>query len=247
MKLPDFKIYWIQYLRLFAILWFIFLRYLYPSDFVYSDNLFLLLLIIPLLHPIRSMMAGKEDMISFLELRVNKDGSYSYGIGTMLNLLSIIILAIVSSNVGYTSQWLAPSLLLLFLIFFILTAISKGTSLSKEVFFGKLRPKSWLTIYVVLVTSLYTYSGIFGANVYFDFSKPQIFQVKVVDKRNVTGGLPRQTGSIYYIKLAPWGSQNHETEIKVSKNTYERLVIGQFANVQSKIGLFSAPWYFVEY
>jgi hypothetical protein len=98
--------------------------------------------------------------------------------------------------------------------------------------------KWWIYSALILNVSIYSYGGTYAANCAYDFSQPTVYKTKVLDKRVYRGKHIRR-----YVKIAPWGHHYDTEEIRVGKEQYDELNVGDSIAIDLKQGLFNIPWF----
>jgi hypothetical protein len=93
----------------------------------------------------------------------------------------------------------------------------------------------------VLAAIMYGIGAAILLNVELDHSTPLTYTTVVKDISTDRG---RVTG--YYLTLGPWAPKTSGNRIRVTKDFYNRLRVGDSINVQLYPGEFNIPWYEVE-
>lgn len=130
----------------------------------------------------------------------------------------------------HTLQWkpiLVFSALLAACLVFVLASADRG-----------LRQRPWVILPLLIFSALYMSGLIVAADSVLDRSRPQTYQVTVLDKHLSTG-----KSTTYYLHLKPWGPETHETQVTVSHSLYNSIPIGESVCVFLYSGALRVPWY----
>lgn len=97
-------------------------------------------------------------------------------------------------------------------------------------------------VLLFFVLSLAYGSGVTAlADALLDRSLPEIYQTQVLFKRMDTGS--RHT--TWYLRIAPWGPQQHTSEVGVPRSFYSTVQLGQTVCVHYHPGALKIPWYVI--
>ena len=104
----------------------------------------------------------------------------------------------------------------------------------------------WGTVFIAVVIGGLHYFGLFFqvtlVNCMFDYSKPVVFQVEVLDKEIDDS----DDSDEYELYVQNWvDSPNEEFKLTVKKSTYESVKVGGFVDVYEQKGLLNIPWYYI--
>lgn len=86
----------------------------------------------------------------------------------------------------------------------------------------------------------YAFGATLTLNCLSDTSTPEVYEVKVLDKRIAKG-----KSTTYYLKLAPWNKQPEAEEISVDRGMYNRIEKEDKVNIYYKHGRLDIPWLIV--
>lgn len=103
------------------------------------------------------------------------------------------------------------------------------------------RKKSIIFVYL-LSALLFTFGTLCAVNTDFDFSEPQEYRVKILDKW--TSGTSRSRS--YNVKVTPWGGRGEAETFDVSFPEYRDAEIGETAYIYEKEGFLKMEWYYIE-
>ena len=229
MKLSFHKLDWLEKLAIGFSTWFI----IYPEPY---DVLLVILLVFPILGIVLNGK-GKSSIATLVDIRDTRDFRYKYDVADFIDLPAWAILLRVLLDFEFDSF---KSILIPGAIGFLLMLLILITSHN----FIKSTNKNMIWIYSALVFNvfLYSYAGTSAINCVFDDSKPQKFEVQIVDKNVSHGSRGRKT---YYLTVTHWGSHFENNKIRVSKSQFNNYKKYQWTKVNLKHGLFKIPWYYV--
>ena len=93
----------------------------------------------------------------------------------------------------------------------------------------------------LLSVLVFTFGVICAVNTDFDFSEPQEYRVKILDKWSSSG-----RSRSYYVDVTPWGGRGEEETIEISYPEYRDAEIGETAYIYEKEGFLKMEWYYIE-
>lgn len=118
-----------------------------------------------------------------------------------------------------------------------ITAVFSGLMLAKS---KEFTGKAWIKLLPIIFVAVYAYGLTVMGNCLFDESRPEVFGVKVMDKR-ISGG----RSTTYYVKLAPWGPITEADDATVPRSLYEQIQVGKEVYVVKKDGILRIPWFYI--
>ena len=99
-----------------------------------------------------------------------------------------------------------------------------------------------LTYFVVLTNiAIYSLAAVYGINCVYDYSKPKIYKVPILNKSIYSG-----KHTTYYLEVESWNKPKDSEKISVPRNQYDEKRIGDTVNVAIEQGLLKVPWHFIE-
>lgn len=229
-KLTLHKLDWLEWITIGIGLWFLFVAQPYRL-------LLGILLIIPILGLILNGL-HKPSMASLVEIDLDENGDQKYDVADFIDVAAWIILLRAFIDFEFESFYslIIPGTIAFSIILIVLFSTHKLIENSN-------RSKWWIYSSIIFNISLYSYAGTYAANCAYDYSKPEIYETEVLDKRISRGGKGRGT---YYIKVAPWGHHHDKENVTISKSHYDDLKLGDSVKIDLKKGLFNIPWFYVE-
>jgi hypothetical protein len=93
---------------------------------------------------------------------------------------------------------------------------------------------------VIFIAFIYSYSFAIIVNCNLDNSDPQSYPVTITDKL-----LVGKNPTVNYVKLSSWAMHDKPSEMKVSREFYNKVFIGANVHIKVKQGLFRIPWYYI--
>lgn len=94
---------------------------------------------------------------------------------------------------------------------------------------------------IILHSILFSCSSTLGINCVYDFSTPEVYEVKVLDKKS-----NKRKGRNYYdVKIESWNNVLTPKHLSVSENTFNSIEIGDNMILERKNGLFGIAWYYI--
>ena len=199
-----------------SFVWGIFLPYPYP-----------LVLLLPAFLPlIAVVLLVRSNGIYQIEGR-RQDARPSLALAF---LLPGMVLAILALGRFHTLQWkpiLYFAALLAISLTFIIVSADRG-----------LRQRPWAILPILIFSAFYVLGLIVAADSVLDRSRPQTYQVTVIDKHISTG-----KSTTYYLHLNPWGPETRETQVTVSPSLYNSTPIGEPVCIFLYSGALRVPWY----
>jgi hypothetical protein len=145
-------------------------------------------------------------------------------------LFPSMVLAILALVPFHTLQWkpiLIFTALLAACLTFVIASADRG-----------LRQRPWAILPILIFGACYVLGLIVAADSVLDHSRPQTYQVTVIDKHVSKG-----RSSTYYLHLKPWGPETRVTEISVSPTLYNATATGDAVCVFLSDGALRVPWY----
>jgi len=229
-KLTLHKLDWLEWITIGLAIWFVF----YPKPY---EILLGILLIIPIFGLILNGL-HKPSMATLVEISADKEGNDKYDVADFIDIAAYAILVRAFIDYEFESFYslIIPGTISLTIILIILFVTHKLIEKST-------RNKWWIYSSLIFNVSLYSFSGTYAANCTYDYSKPKVFETKILDKRIQKGRKGRKT---YYIKVAPWGHHYDNEEISVGSTRYEEMYVGENIKIDLKKGLFNIPWFYIE-
>jgi len=108
--------------------------------------------------------------------------------------------------------------------------------------FESYKKSKWIRICCIcLIMISYGGGAAINVNCQYDYSEPQLYQAKIVDKDVHTG-----KNTTYYLTITPWiDGVKEKKDVSVSKEMYERAQMDEQVIVGLQKGLLKAPWYWV--
>ncbi len=97
-----------------------------------------------------------------------------------------------------------------------------------------------IKLMIVLFVAVYAYGLTVTGNCLFDRSRPEVFQVQVMQKYISKG---RSTS--YHVKLAAWGPIAKPDDTTVPRVIYDEVSVGREVAVYKKNGILGIPWFFI--
>ncbi len=153
------------------------------------------------------------------------------GLVIIVPSLAMLLRALLDYEVIYSNLfWIYLAALSLFFIgISVLLALkTKESSRNKAIFIT-------LAIYLIV----YSYGLILHANCTVDYSEPQKYESKVLEKRSIDG----RRGTNYYLTVTTWGQHKTGSEISVSGDLYYRLYIGNSIFIYERAGVLGIKWF----
>ncbi len=206
----------------------------------YYKILFTLFLTIPLL-TIFIYGYKNSSFATWYKIDYQRNGKCSYEFSGVLNIPTWFLAFRVLIDFYFEMRYLTlyPIIVVLAMVFLCIFLPTTGKGRQPR----KVRwPQFWLRLMLGLNLVLYIFTFVYGVNCVFDYSKPAIYNVKIMDKIIISG---KGNTKSYKIKLSPWGDVKRPKEIKIDKVLYERLTVGDTIEVNHKNGFFNLPWYYV--
>ncbi|MBS7786177.1 hypothetical protein KIH23_02615 [Flavobacterium sp. CYK-55] len=229
-KLTFHKLDWLEKVTLCMGLWF----WIYPKPYTL---LFTALLIIPILGLILNGLNGKPSIASLVEINTNEDGDDKYDVADFIDFAAIVIFIRVLKDYEFEDFY---SLMIPGMIGFIIMIIIVVATHKIIVDNGK--SKLWIYGSLTFNIFLYSYSATYGINCTYDYSKPQVYEAQILEKRISKS----RKNTSYYVRVTPWGHHYDSEEISVAPSQYQALQTGQTVKIDLKKGVFNIPWYEIE-
>ncbi len=230
-NLTFHKLNWLEYVTLGIGMWFLF--YPHPYKWVFT-----LLLCMPILGLVLNGLTGRPSIASLVEVSLDKDGTDKYDVADFIDIAAWIILLRVLLDFEFDNVY---SLIIPGAVGFILLLIL--LMVTHRLIDHSTKSKAWIYCSLIFNVFLYSIGATYAANCVYDESPPQVYDVKVVDKRITTSSKGRKT---YYFKVTPWGHHYDKEEISVTEEQYNQIDRGQTVMVDLKEGLFGIAWYYIE-
>jgi hypothetical protein len=89
---------------------------------------------------------------------------------------------------------------------------------------------------------MYGYGAVIEANCLLDWSLPQTYRARVLDKRTSYSSKSHS----YYIKVTPWGPRNDEQEISIKKGEFSQIRVNDEITMNLKSGTLDIPWFVIQ-
>lgn len=229
-NLTFHKLDWLEYITIGLALWLV----LYPYPY---KVLFTILLIIPILGIILNGINGRPSIASLVEITKDDHKSKEYDVADFIDIAAWAILLRVVLDYEFDNFYslIIPGVLGFILILVIILLTHKIIEKTNK-------NKTWIYLSLVFNIFIYSFAGVYGINCVYDNSKPEIYEVKVIDKKISRG----RRSTTYNLKIQPWGHHYDSENIAVSKEQYEETYIGETVKIDLKKGVFNIPWYYVE-
>jgi hypothetical protein len=219
---------WLERLALLFAIWFVF----YPRPYTL---LFTILLLMPIIGLIINGIR-RPSIISLIN--ISNSGKKVYDVADFIDVAAwaILIRVFMDFKLEDYSDLILPALV----SFAFIVGLLLGTHRLIERW-----EKNRLWIYSMLIfnISIYGMASVVGINCVYDYSKPVIFEARVVDKDMYRGRKGRRS---YYITVTPWGWNTSNDRLRVSSQKYHSLNIGDEVKIDAKKGVFNMPWYYLE-
>lgn len=230
---------------IFGYKWFKFLIVLIGVCFVfYPWPLYKILFIILLIVPLLSILVfgfQRSSFITWYRLDYHGNDKYAYELSGVLNICVFFLAYRVLIDFYFEDRmliWYAAIVIFLMIILFIFLPTTGKSSRPRKMRW----PKFWLSLMRVMNISLYLIVAAYGINCIFDDSAPILYHVKIINKT-----IHRHKGNkTYKLKLEPWGNIKTPRDIKINKDLYNRLAIGDMIQINQKNGLLNLPWYYMD-
>ena len=222
------KLDWLDWLTFILCVWFL----IYPHPYILLFTILLLLPIIGLVLKGHS----KPSFASLITITSGKDGGTDFETADFIVLPALILFLrmLIDFEIENYFDLLSKSAV----AFIILLAILRLFYRNVE----KENRHKVLTYFVVLGNiAIYSFAAVYGINCVYDNSKPQVYQVPVIDK-----SIYRGKHTTYYLKVRSWNNKKDNEKISVVKDQYNNTNIGDTVNVDIKEGLLKSPWHFIE-
>ena len=100
------------------------------------------------------------------------------------------------------------------------------------------KTRGWALVSSVLMFGFYGYGASMIINAYLDFRSPEVYMVKILDKR-----IAADRGHARYLTIERWGPKTSVDQVKVSNSLYDALKIGDTACVNVYPGALRVAWY----
>ena len=229
-QLTIHKLDWLEYLTIGIAIWF----WIYPKPYIL---LFSILIFIPIFGILLNGL-HKPSFASLVEITLDDKDNIKYDVADFIDIAAWVILVRVISDYNFENYYslIIPGIISLIIIFSILFLTHKKIEKSN-------RNKLWIYTSIIFNISIYSIAATYGSNCTYDFSKPKIYETKILSKTIETG---KRNRKYYYIEIAPWGHHFDKEEIYISKRQYDDYEIGEVVEVDLKEGLLGIPWFFVE-
>lgn len=229
-KFTFHKLSWLEYAAIFFGFWFL----VFPKPYFI---LFTILLIIPIAGIYLNSLNGKPSIATLVDVRTDADGEVKYDVADFINFPALVILIRIIKDVEFESFYsmIIPGTVACVLMLIFLFSTHKLIEKTQK-------SKLWIYTSLIFNVSLYSYVGIYGANCVYDFSEPEVYKTKVLNKRISHGR--RHTS--YYLTVAPWGHHYDKEEISVTAKQYRNTEGGEYVKIDYRKGLFGIPWYYIE-
>ena len=115
-------------------------------------------------------------------------------------------------------------------------------ALAMTVLIAAADPKSgkqrWLILATLFLAVAYGGGVTAMADALLDRSAPQVLQTEVLHKHISSG-----RSTTWYLRLAPWGPQDHAADVSVSRSLYSSVQPGQIVCVYLYPGTLKIPWF----
>ena len=228
-KLTFHKLDWLEKIALVLGIWFL----VYPRPYE-------ILLGILLVLPIAGILLNgrkKPSICTLIEIS-KKDKKNKYDVADFIDFPALIIMIRVLLDYQFDSikSMILPGTLAAIIILSILFLTHKKILKSKK-------NKWWIYTSIIFNVTLYSFAGTYAANCTYDYSKPSVYESKVLNKKTKRGRKGRRR---YLVTVAPWGHHFDKESISITKSQYDELAIGETIKIDLKPGLFGIPWYYIE-
>lgn len=229
-KLTFHKLNWLEYITTGLGLWFLF----YPKPY---DILFGVLLCMPIIGLLINGFSGRPSIATLVDISKDDDGNDKYDVADFIDFAAWIIFIRVLIDYEFESFFsiIIPGTIAFFMMMIFLLVTHKLIDKTSK-------SKTWIYLSLIFNIFLYSYAGTYGANCVYDYSKPTVYNAKVINKSISKG----RRHTAYYVKVTPWGNHYDTEEISVAKSQYDEIQIGQTIKIDLKKGLFNIPWYYIE-
>ncbi len=104
--------------------------------------------------------------------------------------------------------------------------------------------RAGLSFILFIVFLCYSYGVLVVMNCYFDMSRPEVFEARVLDKYVNAG--KRNAAKTYYLRLTRWGKQEEGARVRVTNEKYARTTVNSKINIYYRHGLLGIPWFEVK-
>lgn len=219
---------WLAVIGIFISIWVLF----YPKPF---DVLLGLLLVVSLLEIILGAFISPTT-----EKENDDEKRWRYDMLGGINIQAIAIL--VGAIRNYECGDYGRLLLVSIVVFIMMLALIFFT---KHQFIKKPIKNKWKNYFwVIFFTFVYSFGAAYAINCTYDYSQPKIHTTEVLRKTIYIRG--KSFGDRHYIEVVPW-IRNHKMEmIKIPREEYAKLHVGDKVNFALKKGFFNIDWYYYE-
>lgn len=227
-KLVLHKLDWLEWTTIGISVCFLF----FPSFFGYQ-LLFSILVVIPIFGLILNGI-NRPSIASLVEIHLDKD---RYDVADFIDIAAWVILFRMLIDYDYESFYklIIPVTIGFVLVLLVLFATHKMIQSTNK-------NKAWIYTSLIFNLFIYSFAATYGINCVYDYSSPQKYEVKIIEKQIRKGKRSRKS---YYIKPEMWGNGNTRC-IQISKTKYSRLKEGDLVSIARKDGVLGIPWYYLE-
>lgn len=199
---------------------FIISAWLVTFPFPSYTGLFCILAFIPVLGITLTVLKGNAHFDHYIKKAFNKDG-VEQNIVSMYILTSTISIAC-SVFLNFECENYYSLLTHGAIAFAIFAVIFIFTHRNIR---GSLKHQAGIYVLLGICVLLYSYGITYGVNCLFDSSKPERFEIKIIEKYI---NHHRKSPDTYYLTITPWGHHHDSENIKVSYDLYDKLNEGDF-------------------
>ena len=223
------KLNWLEWVSIILGIWF----WIYPRPYIF---LFSVLLIIPILGIILNGFR-RPSIASLVEITEDADGEADYDVADFIVFPAWVILVRVLLDFEFEDFY---TLIIPGTIAF--TSMVIVLLLTHQLIAKSRKNKFWIYGSLLFNICLYSYAGTYGANCVYDRSTPEVYEAEVTGKSISRS----RKHTSYYVKVTPWGHHYDPEEIRVSRDHYNEIIVGQTVKIDLHKGLFNIPWYNIE-
>lgn len=218
---------WLEWVAIFLSAWF----------FIYPKPSYEFLLIVLLILPFLGMFLNgihKPSIASLVE--IDRGTKTRYDVADFIDIpaFAILLRCFIDYEIDNYKTLIIVVILTfigsLIFLFYTHSIISKSN-----------KDRFWIYSSVLFCIFIYSYSAVIAVNCTFDYSKPQVFETKVIDKY-----ISRGKNTSYYIKVKPWGHHYDIESIRIPSIDYTKYSINQPVKIDYKEGLLGISWYYLE-
>jgi len=228
-KVTLHRLDWLEWTTIGLAAWFLF----FPRPY---EILLGVLLAIPIIGLFINGL-HRPSIASLVEVSVKSDGDH-YDVADFIDVAAWIILIRVFMDYNFESIYslIIPGTIAFVIILIILFLTHKAIA-------NTTRDRRWIYVALIFNVSIYSYAGTYAANCTYDYSEPEVYKTAVLGKSIRKIG--KRRGKLYYVEVAPWGHRYDGENVRVSRERYDNLSIGDSIDISVKKGLFDIPWFYV--